>query len=128
MRPSILVFLLIFLAVATATAADPPLSASKPVDISPDLPPQPPPDRDAIAKAVRETLSEAPDAPHASRAVPLRAQSYDKFRRRFDAARVPGCLRPDALKLQPPVIGNVRLTGEFALPFLSLAILRGKCN
>jgi len=46
----------------------------------------------------------------------------------FDAARVPGCLQPDALRHQPASIGPVAIGGIYALPFLAAAILRGKCN
>jgi len=39
-------------------------------------------------------------------------------------ARVPDCLHPDGLKRQPTFF----LSGLFALPFVAVAKLRGKCN
>ena len=43
-------------------------------------------------------------------------------------AAVPGCLRPDALKHDPPQIGPIGLSGVLALPLLGRAVLTGKCK
>lgn len=85
-------------------------------------------DRDLIAKAVRETLAETPPAPLARNGRSLSADAQGTLGRAFDEAQVPGCLRPDGLKLQPPRIGPVGVGGLLALPFLALAAVRGKCN
>jgi hypothetical protein len=43
-------------------------------------------------------------------------------------AGVPGCLRPDAFKLDPPAVGSIPLVGILAAPNLVHAILTGKCK
>ena len=43
-------------------------------------------------------------------------------------AGAPGCLRPDALKHDPPKIGPVPLAGIFAAPFVVHAAITGKCK
>ena len=57
-----------------------------------------------------------------------RADQYDTFAARFEEAAVPGCLRPDGLKHQPPRIGPIGVGGILALPFLVVAAVRGKCK
>jgi hypothetical protein len=86
-------------------------------------------DPDVIARAVRETLAETPPASRRPDGGALRADAAsEQFGRQFDEARVPGCLRPDGLRLQPPQIGPIGVGGLLALPFLAVAKLRGKCN
>jgi hypothetical protein len=48
---------------------------------------------------------------------------YDGLARTFSEARVPDCLHADALKNQFTPVGGI-----YALPFVLLAKLRGKCN
>ena len=43
-------------------------------------------------------------------------------------AGVPGCLRPDALKHDPPKIGPIPIPGIFAAPFVVHAAITGKCQ
>lgn len=77
----------------------------------------------AIAQAVSDTLAEQPIAGR-SEGIALGADPYRDFSRRMDEAKVPDCLRPDGLKHQPTYF----LAGLFALPFIPIAKLRGKCN
>jgi hypothetical protein len=83
---------------------------------------------EAITKAVRETLAENPEKKSVRDGGPLRADRYERFGRRVDDSIVPGCLQPDGLKFQPPHIGPVVLRDLFALPFLAMAAIRGKCR
>ena len=46
----------------------------------------------------------------------------------FAEAKVPDCLHPDGLKRQPTNIGPIGVVGAYALPFVAIAKLRGKCN
>ncbi len=78
---------------------------------------------EAIAQAVSDTLAEQPVAGR-SEGIALGADPYRDFSRRMDEARIPDCLRPDGLKHQPTFF----LAGLFALPFVPIAKLRGKCN
>ena len=57
-----------------------------------------------------------------------RGDRYDTFAARFEEAAVPGCLRPDGLKHQPPKIGSIGVGGILALPFLVVAAVRGQCK
>lgn len=103
-------------------------------------PPAPGPrlDKEAIAKAVRETLAETPDtgSPGDGTALSGTGPGITKFARQFAQAEKPHCLGPDPLKHQPAsrvvrtVFGDfvVGVAGPFALPFWGAAILRGKCS
>lgn len=81
-----------------------------------------------IRDAVRETLAEPIDNPRRHEADTIRGNSYTEFAQQFSEARVPDCLHGDALKRQPPRIGPIGFTYLYALPFLVLAKIRGKCN
>jgi hypothetical protein len=45
----------------------------------------------------------------------------------FDEAKVPDCLHGDALKNQPARIGFIGVVGQYAIPWVIAAALRGKC-
>jgi hypothetical protein len=121
--PSTLPLLFVVLAVSAASAAAFAAETDPPAKPLPRIT-----DADVIAKAVRETLAEEPAAPRKPDGGPLRADPYGSFRRQFSDAEIPGCLRPDGLKFQPPKIGPIGLGGIFALPFLAAAVVRGKCH
>lgn len=53
---------------------------------------------------------------------------YDEFHQQMDFASIPDCLRPDALKHDPPKIGPVVIGGYLPLLFLAHAALTGKCK
>lgn len=85
--------------------------------------------REAIRQIVAESrANEVTAAAQRFSAGPRPDDKYKTFARRFDEAEVPGCLRPDALKHQPPKIGPIALGGILALPFLVAAVVRGKCK
>jgi hypothetical protein len=81
-----------------------------------------------IREAVRDTLAEPIDNPRRHEADTLRGNSYTEFAQQFREARVPDCLHGDALKRQPPRIGPIGFSYLYAVPFVVLAKLRGKCN
>ena len=86
-----------------------------------------------ISAAVRETLAEekraqAESGQPAMQQVTIRADKYEQFAAAFSEAKVPDCLHPDGLKRQPTNIGPVGVVGMYALPFVAIARLRGKCN
>jgi hypothetical protein len=83
---------------------------------------------DVIRKAIRETLDDSRENQSAHDIGMLRGNRYELFERRFDDSKVPSCLHADALKLQPAQIGPVGIGGIYALPFLMLAAIRGKCH
>ena len=108
------------LAVAQAPAATPPASA-------PVL------TQAMISAAVRDTLAEekraqAESGQPAMQQVTIRADKYEHFAAAFSEAKVPGCLHPDGLKRQPTNLGPIGVVGVYALPFVAIAKLRGKCN
>lgn len=114
------------LAVAQAPAATPPASASEPV-------PVPALTQAMISAAVRETLAEekraqAESGQPAMQQVTIRADKYEQFAAAFSEAKVPDCLHPDGLKRQPTNLGPIGVVGVYALPFVAIAKLRGKCN
>lgn len=88
---------------------------------------------DIIRKAVREMIAEDPHpAPAAGRqGGVLHAAApgmEERMRSAFEEAKVPDCLHPDALKLQPARIGPVAVVGQLSLPWLVAAAVRGKCR
>ena len=108
------------LAVAQAPAATPPASA-------PVL------TQAMISAAVRDTLAEekraqAESGQPAMQQVTIRADKYEQFAAAFSEAKVPDCLHPDGLKRQPTNLGPVGVVGVYALPFVAIARLRGKCK
>ena len=61
--------------------------------------------------------------------VTIRAErKYEQFAAVFAEAKVPDCLHADGLKRQPTGIGPLAIGGVYALPFVAIAKLRGKCN
>jgi len=88
----------------------------------------------AIREAVRAVLAEEAQArdalPQAAmQQVTIRAdRRYEQFAAAFAEAKVPDCLHPDGLKRQPTNIGPIGVVGAYALPFVAIAKLRGKCN
>ena len=50
------------------------------------------------------------------------------WRAAMNEAAVPDCLHSDGLKRQPTGFGPLMLTGFYALPFIAVAKLRGKCK
>ena len=112
------------LAVAQAPAATPPAPASAPVPALTQA---------MISAAVRETLAEekraqAESGQPAMQQVTIRADKYEQFAAAFSEAKVPDCLHPDGLKRQPTNLGPIGVVGVYALPFVAIAKLRGKCN
>lgn len=95
-------------------------------------------DKEAIARAVRETLAEHPEPgkPSEGTALSGTGPGYTRFARQFAQAEKPHCLGPDPMKHQPAhkvvrtVFGDfvVGVGGPLALPFWGAAILRGKCS
>lgn len=87
-----------------------------------------------IKEAVAATIAAAPDKDSVPanrqglRAPTLSADEYKKLSEGFANAKVPACLGPDGLKLQPPKIGAIGFGGLLALPFLLVAAARGKCK
>jgi hypothetical protein len=121
------------LAVQLAAApANVPAAAPPPATIPEDWAVPPPPSRKEINEAVRDLVAEEKtkeaDVPRRHEADTIRGDRYDNFAASFDEAAVPGCLRPDGLKRQPPRIGFIGLGGLLGLPFILLAKVRGKCN
>lgn len=86
-----------------------------------------------ISAAVRDTLAEekraqAESGQPAMQQVTIRADKYEQFAAAFSEAKVPDCLHPDGLKRQPTNLGPIGVVGVYALPFVAIAKLRGKCN
>lgn len=86
-----------------------------------------------ISTAVRDTLAEekraqAESGQPAMQQVTIRADKYEQFAAAFSEAKVPDCLHPDGLKRQPTNLGPIGVVGVYALPFVAIAKLRGKCN
>jgi len=101
--------------------------AAAPAPASPAAPLLPRLTEDAIHKAVREVLDESPEKPRRHEADTIRGNRYQEFAEQFSEAKVPDCLHADALKRQPPRIGPIAFKGLYALPFVVLAKVRGKC-
>ena len=87
-----------------------------------------------IRDAVRAVLAEEAQARDAlpqpaMQQVTIRAErKYEQFAAVFAEAKVPDCLHADGLKRQPTGIGPLAIGGVYALPFVAIAKLRGKCN
>jgi pyruvate/2-oxoglutarate dehydrogenase complex dihydrolipoamide acyltransferase (E2) component len=81
-------------------------------------------DREAIRRAIGETLTEAEANPRRYKADTIGATRYETFSKEFNEAKVPGCLGPNGLKRQPIIF----LSGVLALPFVAVAKVRGKCR
>jgi len=86
-----------------------------------------------ISAAVRDTLAEekraqAESGQPAMQQVTIRADKYEQFAAAFSEAKVPDCLHPDGLKRQPTNLGPIGVVGVYALSFVAIAKLRGKCN
>ena len=118
----------IVLAMTTTLAA-----AQVPVATPPALAPSPALTQAMISAAVRETLAEekraqAESGQPAMQQVTIRADKYEQFAAAFSEAKVPDCLHPDGLKRQPTNLGPIGVVGVYALPFVAIAKLRGKCN
>jgi len=79
---------------------------------------------EAIRNAVKASLAESRENPRRHEADTITATPYETFGQTFSEAKVPDCLHPDALKRQPTFF----LAGLFAVPFVAVAKLRGKCN
>jgi len=77
-----------------------------------------------VRKAIKETLETAWENPRRHEVDTISATPYESFGREFSEARVPDCMHPDGLKRQPTFF----LSGLFALPFVAVAKIRGKCN
>lgn len=87
-----------------------------------------------IREAVRAVLAEEAQVRDAlpqpaMQQVTIRAdRKYEQFAAAFAEAKVPDCLHADGLKRQPTGIGPLAIGGVYALPFVAVAKLRGKCN
>jgi bacterioferritin-associated ferredoxin len=81
----------------------------------------------AISQAVRETLAESKENPRRHEADVLSADRYQRFAAEVHEAKVPDCLHEDALKHQPARIGPISFSYLYAVPFVILAKVRGKC-
>ncbi|MCC7680390.1 hypothetical protein [Janthinobacterium sp. FW305-128] len=94
----------------------------------------PPLTQSMIRDAVRAVLAEEAQARDAlpqpaMQQVTIRAdRKYEQFAAAFAEAKVPDCLHADGLKRQPTSIGPIGIGGVYALPFVAIAKLRGKCN
>jgi hypothetical protein len=82
---------------------------------------------EAIRQAVRDAIAETKENPRRHEADVLSADMYQRFSNEFHEAKVPDCLHADALKRQPPAIGPIAFSGLYAIPFVVLAKVRGKC-
>ena len=108
-------------------------AAQVPAATPPALAPAPVLTQAMISAAVRDTLAEekraqAESGQPAMQQVTIRADKYEQFAAAFSEAKVPDCLHPDGLKRQPTSLGPVGVVGVYALPFVAIARLRGKCN
>jgi hypothetical protein len=87
---------------------------------------------DVVRDAVRQALAEVPvDQVRAPRTA-LSGDKYSNFSRKFDEARVPDCLHPDALRHQPTSIETknwvIGVSGIYAVPSWLAAAASGKCH
>ncbi|MDN2674885.1 hypothetical protein OX459_26150 [Janthinobacterium sp. SUN026] len=86
--------------------------------------------RDAVRAVLAEEAQVRDSLPQpAMQQVTIRAdRKYEQFAAAFAEAKVPDCLHADGLKRQPTGIGPLAIGGVYALPFVAIAKLRGKCN
>ena len=86
--------------------------------------------RDAVRAVLAEEAQARDAQPQpAMQQVTIRAErKYEQFAAVFAEAKVPDCLHADGLKRQPTGIGPLAIGGVYALPFVAIAKLRGKCN
>lgn len=86
--------------------------------------------RDAVRAVLAEEAQVRDALPQpAMQQVTIRAdRKYEQFAAAFAEAKVPDCLHADGLKRQPTNIGPIGIGGVYALPFVAIAKLRGKCN
>ncbi|MGK5028709.1 hypothetical protein [Janthinobacterium sp. MDT1-19] len=86
--------------------------------------------RDAVRAVLAEEAQVRDAQPQAAmQQVTIRAdRKYEQFSAVFAEAKVPDCLHADGLKRQPTGIGPLAIGGVYALPFVAIAKLRGKCN
>jgi hypothetical protein len=125
------IILTTLLAAHAFAAAQPQQDPSDPLTARPQ-PKQPALTEEVIRKAVRETIAETPQ-PAAPAANP-QAGAFSanpvaaRMSAAFEEAKVPDCLHPDALKLQPAHIGPVAVVGPYSLPWVIAAAARGKCR
>ena len=86
--------------------------------------------RDAVRAVLAEEAQVRDALPQpAMQQVTIRAdRKYEQFAAAFAEAKVPDCLHPDGLQRQPTNIGPIGVVGVYALPFVAIAKLRGKCN
>ena len=75
----------------------------------------------ALVKSEQTTAEKTAD--YAAGDTIARSREQARFSRTFDESRIPDCLHPDGLKNQ-----FVPLGGVYAIPFVLVAKLRGKCN
>lgn len=86
-----------------------------------------------IATAIRETLAESGTQSADGIGIGrdssiIRSGKSAILNAAFDEARVPDCLHPDGLRMQPTNIGPIAFVGLYAAPFVLIAKLRGKCS
>jgi hypothetical protein len=109
---------------STASAITPP---SEPAA---SAPPQLSIDDVVIRSAVRSSKGAVRSLAEASGQM-LDTPQETKDRQLTDAvvhAGNPDCLRPDALKHDPPHVGPIELKGILTIPFLTHAVISGKCK
>jgi hypothetical protein len=115
MRQRFTVSLILILSTSGASAQ--PLAAPTPAPLRAKLTDQ------VIRQAVREELSNGPKDQSKPEAPVLGAERYESFARKVSDATVPDCLHSEGLKRQ-----WVPLGGVYAVPFVLVAALRGKCK
>lgn len=104
------------------------LQENAPLTLPVDAAPVSIPPNAAMKNAIAAELAASAKEP--KRGIPLsefRAEQFERFAKNFAEAKVPDCLHGEALKRQPPVLLFVRLEGLYAVPFVLLAKVRGKC-
>lgn len=119
-------------ATASAAIAQAPSPTPPPQGDSLDIPASPAPlqlGTDTLRAAMSNSKSQVQQLAEASGqdlGTPKRSKS-DHFAASAEFAGKPGCLRPDALKFNPPKIGPVEVSGILVLPFMLQGPLMGKC-
>lgn len=122
---------------AEAVAARPPATAPAAEALSAEQTPAPGQkdlsalDGRVVGAAIEATLAENPQqVPHKNLMRVRELGRFERFGADVQAASVPDCDKPDALKLDPPVIPGTRvgLKGLLVLPHLAHAALTGRCR